>query len=114
MVRHKTVRHTLQQNGLAKRMNRTLIDKVRCMLLHLKLSMNLWVEALDTVCYIVNMSLSSIIDFKIPYELWSGKPANYSHMRIFGCPVYAHVKQEKLEPRALKCVFLSYPAGVKG
>lgn len=35
-------------------------------------------------------------------------------MRVFGCPVYAHVRQGKLEPGALKCMFLDYPAGVKG
>lgn len=40
IVRHKTIRHTPQQNGLAKRMNRTLIDKVKCMLIHSKLPMN--------------------------------------------------------------------------
>ncbi|KAH9650990.1 hypothetical protein KPL70_026576 [Citrus sinensis] len=51
---------------------------------------------------------------RTPYELWSGKPADYSHLRIFGCSAYAHVKQGKLEPRAFKCVFLGYPAGVKG
>ena len=41
MVRHKTVRHTPQQNGLAEKMNRILIDKVMCMLIHSKLSMSL-------------------------------------------------------------------------
>ncbi|KAH9670611.1 hypothetical protein KPL70_017043 [Citrus sinensis] len=51
---------------------------------------------------------------RTPYELWSGKPADYSQLRIFGCPAYAHVKQGKLEPRAFKCVFLGYSAGVKG
>ncbi|KAH9699562.1 hypothetical protein KPL71_024410 [Citrus sinensis] len=113
MVRHKTVKHTPQQNGLAERMNRTLIDKVRCMLIHSKLPMSLWAEALDTACYIVNMSPSSRINFRTPYELWSSKPVDYSHLRIFGCPTYAHVKQGKLELRAFKCVFLGYPAGVK-
>ena len=114
IVRHKTVRQTPQQNGLVKRMNMTLIDKVRCMLIHSKLPMSLWAEALDTACYIVNMSPSSGINFRTPYELWSGKPADYSHLRIFGCPAYVYVKQGKLEPRAFKCVFLGYPAGVKG
>lgn len=76
--------------------------------------MNLWAEALSTACYIVNNSQSFAINFKTPYKLWSGKPADYSHMRVFGCPAYAHVKQGKSEPRALKGVFLSYPTGVKG
>ena len=73
-------------------MNMTLIDKVRCMLIHFKLLISLWAEALDIAYYIVNMSPSSGINFKTPYELWSGKPADYSHLRIFGYLAYAHVK----------------------
>lgn len=33
---------------------------------------------------------------------------------MFGCAAYAHIKQEKLEPRALRCVFLEYSNEVKG
>ncbi|KAH9686286.1 hypothetical protein KPL70_014312 [Citrus sinensis] len=114
VMRHRTVRYTPQQNGLDERMNRSLVDKVRCMLIHSKLPMSLWAEALSTACHIVNISPSTGINFKTPYELWYGKPADYSSLKIFGCPAYAHIKQGKLEPRALKCVFLGYPEGVKG
>ncbi|KAG8493847.1 hypothetical protein CXB51_011132 [Gossypium anomalum] len=51
---------------------------------------------------------------KTPQEVWSGNPANYSDLKIFGCPAYAHVNSGKLEPRSIKCVFLGYKAGVKG
>ncbi|KAH9765484.1 hypothetical protein KPL70_001889 [Citrus sinensis] len=114
VVRHKTVRHTPQQNGLAERKNRTLMDKERCMLIQSKLPMSLWVETLSTACYIVNRSPSSRINFRTPIELWTGKPTDYSNLRVFGCPAYAHTKQGKLEPRALKGVFIGYPEGVKG
>ncbi|KAH9657209.1 hypothetical protein KPL70_022963 [Citrus sinensis] len=69
IMRHGTVRYTPQQNGLAERMNRTLVDKVRCMLIHSKLPMSLWAEALSTACHIVNRSPSTGINFKTPYEL---------------------------------------------
>ncbi|KAH9762600.1 Integrase catalytic domain-containing protein [Citrus sinensis] len=114
VVRHKTVRHTPQQNGLAERMNRTLMDKVRCLLIHSKLSQSLWAETLMIACYLVNRSPSNGIDFKTPVEMWSGRAANYSDLKIFVCPAFAHIKQGKLEPRTLKCVFLEYPEGVKG
>ncbi|GKD83058.1 retrovirus-related pol polyprotein from transposon TNT 1-94 [Tanacetum coccineum] len=45
-------------------------------------------------------------------EMWSGHPSDYEMLRIFGC--YPHVKQGKLEPRAVKCVLLGYPECVKG
>ncbi|KAK9179751.1 hypothetical protein WN943_028956 [Citrus x changshan-huyou] len=114
ILRHKTVMHTPQQNGLAERMNRTLMERVRCMLFHSKLPKTLWVEALSTTCYLINRCPSTAIELKTPYEVWSGKLADYTKLRIFGCTVYAHIKQGKLEPRALKCAFLGYPSGTKG
>ena len=90
-MRHKTVSHTPQQNGLAERMNKTLVDKMKCMLIHSKLSIALWAEALFTTCYIVNGSPSSGINFRTPIELWSSKPADYSNLRVFGCLAYAHI-----------------------
>ena len=47
-------------------------------------------------------------------EMWPGHPSYYQNLRIFSCTAYAHIKQGKLDPRALKCVFLGYPEGVKG
>ncbi|KAH9752684.1 hypothetical protein KPL71_014795 [Citrus sinensis] len=112
--RHKTVRHTPQQNGLAERMNRTLMERVRCMLFHSKLLKTLWAETLCTACYLINRCPSTAIELKTPYEVWSGRLADYTKLRIFGCTAYAHIKQGKLEPRALKCAFLGYPSGTKG
>nr|GEX97481.1 retrotransposon protein, putative, Ty1-copia subclass [Tanacetum cinerariifolium] len=49
-----------------------------------------------------------------PMEMWSGHPSDYGMLRIFGCVIYSHVKQGKLEPREVKCILLGYPEGVKG
>ena len=73
-----------------------------------------WAEAVSTACYLINRSPSYAIDKKTPIEVWSGSPANYSDLRVFGCTAYAHVDNGKLEPRAIKCIFLGYPSGVKG
>ncbi|KAH9668944.1 hypothetical protein KPL70_021590 [Citrus sinensis] len=112
--RHKTVRFTPQQNGLAERMNRTLVDKTRCMLINSKLPRSFWAEAVNTASYLVNRSPSSAIGFKTPEELWKRKPANYQNLRVFGCPAYLHINQGKLDARALKGVFVGYPDAVKG
>ncbi|KAG8478549.1 hypothetical protein CXB51_028301 [Gossypium anomalum] len=102
IVRHLTVRHTPQQNGVAERMNRMIMEK------------SFWAEAASTACFLINRSPSIAIEKKTPQEVWSGNPANYSDLKIFGCPAYAHVNNGKLEPRSIKCVFLGYKAGVKG
>ncbi|KAJ4711012.1 Retrovirus-related Pol polyprotein from transposon TNT 1-94 [Melia azedarach] len=54
------------------------------------------------------------INLKTPFEVWSGKSADYSNLRAFGCTVYYHVNEGKLEPRAKKGVFVGYGDGVKG
>lgn len=114
ILRHLTVPGTPQQNGVAERMNRTIMEKVRCMLSNSQLSKSFWAEAAATACFLINRSPSTAIGKKTPEELWSGTPADYSILRVFGCPAYAHVDNGKLEPRSLKCVFLGYKPGVKG
>ena len=114
IIRHLTVPGTPQQNGVAERMNRTLMEKVRCMLSNAGLPKVFWAEATATACHLVNRSPSIAIDKRTPEEVWSGTPANYSDLKIFGCPAYAHVDNGKLEPRSIKCIFLGYKAGVKG
>ncbi|GJZ50675.1 retrovirus-related pol polyprotein from transposon TNT 1-94, partial [Tanacetum coccineum] len=51
---------------------------------------------------------------KFVLERSNGHPTNYEILRIFGCVAYSHVNQGKLNPRAIKYVFLGYPDGVKG
>ncbi|GKF42184.1 retrovirus-related pol polyprotein from transposon TNT 1-94, partial [Tanacetum coccineum] len=103
-----------QQNGLAEHMNRTLMDKVRCLLIQYGLPKTFWAEATCTIAYLINRSPSTVIEKKKPMEMWSGHPSDYGMLIIFGCVAYSHVKQGKLEPRAVKYVLLGYPEGVKG
>ncbi|KAG8474632.1 hypothetical protein CXB51_031261 [Gossypium anomalum] len=114
IMRHLTVRHTPQQNGIVERMNRTIMKKVRCMLSNANLPKSFWTEAASTACFLINRSPSVAIEKKTLQEVWSGNPANYSDLKIFGCPAYAHVDNGKLEPRSIKGIFLGYKAGVKG
>ena len=50
---------------------------------------------------------------KTPKEVWLGHPPSYDRLRVFGCVAYAYIRQDKLEPRTIKCMFLGYPQGVK-
>jgi len=62
----------------------------------------------------MNRSSYFSTDFKIPQEVWSGNPVDYSILRVFGCSAYAHVNNGKLAPRAVKCMFLGYASESKG
>nr|GEX88795.1 hypothetical protein [Tanacetum cinerariifolium] len=101
-------------NRVAERMNITLMDKVRCLLIQSGLPKTFWAEATCTVAYLINRSPSRVIKKKTPMEMWSGHPSDYGMLRIFDCVAYPHDKQGKLEPRAVKYVLLGYPEGVKG
>nr|GFB08656.1 retrovirus-related Pol polyprotein from transposon TNT 1-94 [Tanacetum cinerariifolium]GFB08666.1 retrovirus-related Pol polyprotein from transposon TNT 1-94 [Tanacetum cinerariifolium] len=114
IARHLTVFGTPQQNGLAERMNRTLMDKVHSLLIQSGLPKTFWAEATCTAAYLINRSPSTAIKKKTPMEMWSGHPSDYGMLRTFDCVAYLHVQQGKLESRAVKCVLLWYPEGVKG
>ena len=91
IIRHKTVRHTPQQNGLAERMNKTLVEKVMCMLFSANLLKHFWADAVTTAVYLINRSPSTTLNFKTPQEVWSGKTLDLSNLRIFGSPTCAHI-----------------------
>nr|GEW22973.1 retrotransposon protein, putative, Ty1-copia subclass [Tanacetum cinerariifolium] len=113
IARHLIVTGTSQQNGLAERMNKTLMDKVRCLLIQFGSPKTFWAEATCMAAYLINRSQSRAIKKKTPMKMWSGHPSDYGMLRIFGCVAYPHDKQGKLELRAVKCVLLGYPEGVK-
>ncbi|CAA7062683.1 unnamed protein product [Microthlaspi erraticum] len=112
--RHHTCAYTPQQNGVAERMNRTLMEKVRTMLSDSGLPKKFWAEATLTASVLINKTPCSAINFDIPDKKWFGKPPGYSYLRRFGCVVFIHIDDGKLNPRAKKGVFIGYPPGVKG
>ncbi|GJR43612.1 putative ribonuclease H-like domain-containing protein [Tanacetum coccineum] len=78
---------TPQQNGVAERRNRTLIEAARTMLADSKLPTTFWAEAVNTACYVQNRVLVVKPHNKTPYELFRGRTPALSFMRPFGCHV---------------------------
>lgn len=64
ILRYKAVKHTPQQNGIAKRMNRTFLDKVTCMFISSSLPSLFWGEAIISAAYLVNLSLSYALELE--------------------------------------------------
>ncbi|GJU46168.1 retrovirus-related pol polyprotein from transposon TNT 1-94 [Tanacetum coccineum] len=86
--RQFTTAYTPQQNGVAERMNRTLLEKARVMLATASLVKSFWAEAVNTACYVINRSPSTAVELKTPIKIWTGKPVNYSDLHIFGIKGY--------------------------
>ena len=75
---------TPQQNGVAERKNRTVMEMARTMLNDSQLSDKFWGQAVHTSVHILNRGLLRNDTDKTPYELWIGRPANVKHFGIFG------------------------------
>nr|GEV47632.1 ribonuclease H-like domain-containing protein [Tanacetum cinerariifolium] len=85
--REFSVARTPQQNGVAERKNRTLIEVARTMLADSLLPILFWAEAVNTACYIQNKVLVTKPHNKTSYELLLGRSPSIAFMRPFGCPV---------------------------
>ncbi|GJS30407.1 retrovirus-related pol polyprotein from transposon TNT 1-94 [Tanacetum coccineum] len=85
--REYSVARTPQQNGVAKRRNRTVIEAARTMLADSKLPTTFWVEVVSTACYVQNRVLVVKPHNMTPYELFRGFKPDLSFMRPFGCHV---------------------------
>ncbi|GKC31830.1 putative ribonuclease H-like domain-containing protein, partial [Tanacetum coccineum] len=85
--REFSVARTPQQNGVAERKNRTLIEAARTMLADSKLPTTFWAKAVNTACYVQNRVLVIKPHNKTPYELFLCRKPALSFMRPFGCYV---------------------------
>ncbi|CAJ2666495.1 unnamed protein product [Trifolium pratense] len=113
---------TPQQNGIAERKNRHLLDQTRAILFQNKVPKKYWGEAVLTASYLINRLPSSVLASKTPMEVLSSFYPDVSTScnlipRIFGCKSFVHIHSDgrgKLDPRALKCVFIGYSSTQKG
>nr|GEV41298.1 hypothetical protein [Tanacetum cinerariifolium] len=85
--REFSVPRTPQQNGIAERKNRTLIEAARPMLADSLLPILFWAEAINAACYVQNRVLVTKPHNKTPYELLHGRTPSIGFIRPFGCPV---------------------------
>ncbi|CAN1127242.1 Retrovirus-related Pol polyprotein from transposon TNT 1-94 [Linum perenne] len=114
---------TPQQNGIAERKNRHLLETARTLLFTTSVPKHLWGEAILTATYLINRLPSRVINYRTPKDLLLEA---YPHVRaylsdlnarVFGCLAFVHVQQHqrtKLDPRAQKCVFIGYAPRQKG
>ena len=117
-VRHElTVPKTPQQNGVAERLNRTLVEMVRTMLVESKLNQRFWGEAMSTAAYLRNRCPTKAVEGMTPFEALYGTKPNVKHLRAFGCVCYPLImkdERKKLDPVARRCVLVGYGTEVKG
>uniref|UniRef100_A0A8D8G2M5 Copia protein n=2 Tax=Culex pipiens TaxID=7175 RepID=A0A8D8G2M5_CULPI len=107
-----TVPYTPEQNGVSERLNRTVIEKVRAMMEAKSVPKFLWGEAVITTVYLLNRSPSVAVAGDVtPFEAWSSRKPDVSHLRVFGSECYIHVPKQlrkKLDVKSEKVLFVGY------
>ena len=120
-IHQTTCFDTPQQNGVAERKNRHLLEVVRASLIEAHMPLSYWGHALASASYLINRVPSSIIDFRTSSQALIEvivAPVNPNlPPHVFGCVAFVHLHKRqcnKLTPRTLRCVFLGYAAYQKG
>uniref|UniRef100_A0AAG5CSP7 Retrovirus-related Pol polyprotein from transposon TNT 1-94 n=1 Tax=Anopheles atroparvus TaxID=41427 RepID=A0AAG5CSP7_ANOAO len=115
-IHHETsAPYTPEQNGLAERMNRTIVEKARSMLCDANLPKRFWAEAVATASYVINRSPTMGLRMT-PHEAFTGRRPNLAHLRIFGAKVMCHVPKErrqKWDAKSDSGIFMGYSSSSK-
>ena len=92
-------------------MNKTLVERVRCVLSEAKLPNSFRDEELNTVAYVINLSPVVALDGDVPNRVWFDKDISYDHLKVFGCKACVHVPKDersKLDVKTKQCIFIGY------
>lgn len=117
IIHQKSNAYTPQQNGVCERMNRSLVEKARCLIFDAGLHKKFWAEAINTSVYLRNRSVVTGLNNMTPYEAWTKKKPDLSHVRIFGSKVMMHIPKEKRlkwDMKAKELILVGYADNVKG
>lgn len=110
ILHQKTIPYTPQQNGVAERYNRTIMERVRSLLMDSNLRKEFWAEAASTVTHLLNVIPKRGME-KSPNEKWNGESFDLKKLRIFGETAMAHIpkeKRKKLDAKSIECIFMGY------
>ncbi|RVW90198.1 Retrovirus-related Pol polyprotein from transposon TNT 1-94 [Vitis vinifera] len=113
---------TPQQNGVAERKNRHLMEVARSLMIASNMPKQLWGEAILTATYLINRMPSRILQFKTLCQILlaaypSARIISSIPVKVFGCTAFVHIhksQRSKLDPTTTKCIFLGYSPNQKG
>jgi len=83
-----TALYSPSQNGVAERMNRTLVELAHVMINATKLPEFLWEPVVAHAAYVRNRAYTIAIQSMTPYQAWHGTKPNVMHLRKFRAPVW--------------------------
>lgn len=117
IIHETTCPGTYEQNGLAERKNRHLLEVTRCLMMAMNVPKFLWSQAVMTAAYLINRMPSRVLNYRTPIECLTGNTTYVVPPKVFGCVCFVRDHRPsvgKLDPRAVKCVFVGYSGKQKG
>jgi transposase InsO family protein len=117
VLQQLTTPYTPEQNGVAERKNRTVVELARSMLKSKGMPNIFWAEAVATAVYVLNLSPTKAVMNKTPFEAWFERKPGVGHLRVFGCIAYTLIpsqRRTKLDEKSEKCLFIGYCIQSKG
>lgn len=112
----RTTSYSSQQNGLAERYNRTIMNMARTMLVAAQLEKPYWGEAVVTSAFIKNRLACKSLQWRSPYELVYKQQPKVENLKVFGSVAYARIStplRPKLDQRGAKAIMLGYDESTK-
>ena len=76
-------------------MNRSIAKRARCIRLNVGLETKFWAKIVSMACYLINRSPRETLDGKVEKEVWASNEVDYSKLKVFGCPAYAHITRDE-------------------
>jgi transposase InsO family protein len=115
IIHRRTVAHNPQQNGVAERRNRTLMERTRAFLFEADMPDKFWGEALHHTEFVMNRSPTKLLQNKTPFEAATGIKPDLTNLPLWGEDVWVHSRtRNKLAPRAEKAKWLGFDHNSKG
>ena len=112
---------TPQQNRVAERKNGNILEVARALPFTSHMPSQFWGDSILIATYLINRMPSRVLSFVTPFQKFQeffpySRLDAHLPLRVFGSIVFVHThgpKQNKFDPRALKCVFLGYSSAQK-
>ena len=108
---------TPQQNGVAERMNRTIGNGARAVMIDSKIPTRYWPFAVQYVVQMRNASPNAALQHEIPYRLWHGREPEPDHFYSFGTPAVIYnldATAKMSDPKGIECRLLMQNTEKKG
>ncbi|KAL0792642.1 hypothetical protein Bca101_064019 [Brassica carinata] len=109
--------YTPQQNGVAERKNRHLMEVARSMMFHTNVPKRFWGDAVVSACYLINRIPTKVLKDVSPFQVLNKTKPPIDHLRVFGCVCYVLIpggQRNKLDPKSIKAMFIGYSHTQKG